>query len=211
MPLDLNIRHANAQKASRKSIELFTYLFFKDKEYVDEEGFILRVLSSGIVVLVAKYGIEALVSFREDIAKGTATYEDALETGTGSVLRTKAHGDLRTFCRVKVRLSVHADTNIAMQADASTGKGEGEDAEMEGSESSMVQTQVRSTLGQDATSMSTRATTLSARLEPRKLTMTFLSILQDETTQDGVAVTAKKRSNPSTPSKAKSKKSKKAA
>ncbi len=42
-----------AQQASRSSVELFTNLYFKDR-VVEEEGFIIRILKNGFIVLIPR-------------------------------------------------------------------------------------------------------------------------------------------------------------
>lgn len=49
-----------AQQAARSSVELFTHLFFKNK-VEEEEGYVIRILKNAFIVLVPKYGIEAIV------------------------------------------------------------------------------------------------------------------------------------------------------
>jgi len=49
----LNFRHRMAQQASRSSVELFTNLYFKDR-VVEEEGFIIRILKNGFIVLIPR-------------------------------------------------------------------------------------------------------------------------------------------------------------
>jgi len=57
---NLNYRHRMAQLASRASTEIYTLLFFKDRE-VEEDALVLAVKSTGVRVLVPKYGIECVV------------------------------------------------------------------------------------------------------------------------------------------------------
>ena len=49
----LNYRHRMAQQASRSSVELYTNLYFKGKN-IQEEGFVIRVLKNGFVVLIPR-------------------------------------------------------------------------------------------------------------------------------------------------------------
>eukprot|EP00039_Didymoeca_costata_P030881 m.31903 g.31903 ORF g.31903 m.31903 type:complete len:951 (-) comp8358_c0_seq3:35-2887(-) len=57
---DLNYRHTMAQRASRASVDLYSCIFFKDKE-IDTDAYILRVCKNAVTVLVPKYGIEGPV------------------------------------------------------------------------------------------------------------------------------------------------------
>lgn len=70
--LVLNYRHRNAQQASRSSVELYTHLFFKDKN-VTEDAYVSKVLKNGICVLVPKYGIETIVHFSPPPTSKTAS------------------------------------------------------------------------------------------------------------------------------------------
>lgn len=56
----LNYRHRMAQTAARSSVELHTNLFFKGKTE-QEEGYVIRVLKNGFVVLVKRYCIIILL------------------------------------------------------------------------------------------------------------------------------------------------------
>ncbi|KAI9294598.1 RNB-domain-containing protein, partial [Neoconidiobolus thromboides FSU 785] len=60
----LNNRHRNAQQAARGSVELFTHLYFKGKTVV-EDGYVIKVLKNGFVVLIPKYGIESIVHINQ--------------------------------------------------------------------------------------------------------------------------------------------------
>jgi exosome complex exonuclease DIS3/RRP44 len=57
---NINYRHRMAQHAGRSSVELFTLLFFQNRNIV-EEGFVTRILKNGFIVLIPKYGIEGIV------------------------------------------------------------------------------------------------------------------------------------------------------
>ena len=56
----MNFRHYNAQMAGRDSVELFTILFFNNKNE-KATGVIMACKKNGLKVWVPKYGIEAMV------------------------------------------------------------------------------------------------------------------------------------------------------
>jgi exosome complex exonuclease DIS3/RRP44 len=56
----MNRRHRAAQYAQRASVQLYTNIFFTDKVVV-EDGYIININSSGISVIVPKYGIEEFI------------------------------------------------------------------------------------------------------------------------------------------------------
>ena len=62
---NLNLRHRNAQYASRASISLYTSIFFRDKQ-VEQDAYVIRVLKNGVVVLVPQYGIEGVLHSDEE-------------------------------------------------------------------------------------------------------------------------------------------------
>jgi exosome complex exonuclease DIS3/RRP44 len=51
---NINFRHTMAQQAARSSVELYTNLFFRGKEVV-EDGYVIRVLKNGVGVIIPKY------------------------------------------------------------------------------------------------------------------------------------------------------------
>jgi exosome complex exonuclease DIS3/RRP44 len=90
---NLNYRHRNAQQASRSCVALYTNLFFKDKEVV-EEGYVTRVFDKGIGVLIPKYGIESAVFMIGNV-------EDDLFKSEGR--------DYHVFQKVKVKVKGEHD------------------------------------------------------------------------------------------------------
>ena len=54
-----------AQQAQRSSIELFTHLYFKNKS-IQEPAYIIKSMSSGIVTLIPKFGIEGFIPIPVD-------------------------------------------------------------------------------------------------------------------------------------------------
>lgn len=57
---NINKRHRNAQFAGRASIEYYVGQVMKNNQS-DQEGYIIKVFSNGIVVIVPKYGVESLI------------------------------------------------------------------------------------------------------------------------------------------------------
>lgn len=57
---NINKRHRNAQFAGRASIEYYVGQVMKNNQS-DQEGYVIKVFSNGIVVLVPKYGVESLI------------------------------------------------------------------------------------------------------------------------------------------------------
>lgn len=98
----INIRHRNAQKAGRASIEYYVGQALKGK-VLEEEGFVMKVFSNGFVVFVPRFGIEGLIRLRD-----LATPEPEAEFDAGEyVLRVKGESglDVSLFDKVTVRLS----------------------------------------------------------------------------------------------------------
>lgn len=56
----MNIRHRNAQLAGRDSVELFTLIFFNNKNE-KATGVIMSCKKNGVKVWVPKYGIEGTI------------------------------------------------------------------------------------------------------------------------------------------------------
>ena len=56
----MNVRHRNAQLAGRDSVELFTLIFFNQKNET-ATGVIMNCKKNGVKVWVPKYGIEGTI------------------------------------------------------------------------------------------------------------------------------------------------------
>ncbi|KAI4738531.1 ribonuclease R [Aureobasidium sp. EXF-12298] len=104
---NINVRHRNAQQAGRASVEYYVGQALKGR-VVDEDGFIMRVFSNGIVVFVPRFGIEGLIRLRD-----LATPEPESEFDTENyVLKIKGEGidrNVELFEKVKVRISDEAE------------------------------------------------------------------------------------------------------
>jgi exoribonuclease R len=59
---NMNLRHYNAQHAGRSSSQLYTLIFFRDKETFADAR-VVRVQANGLIVFVPKFGIEGPVYF----------------------------------------------------------------------------------------------------------------------------------------------------
>lgn len=61
----INLKHRNAQWASRASSDLHTFMFFKKKGETLARAVVIRVRKSGMQVSIARYGIEGVVVLPE--------------------------------------------------------------------------------------------------------------------------------------------------
>ncbi|KAI9193160.1 uncharacterized protein BJ171DRAFT_431682 [Polychytrium aggregatum] len=98
----LNYRHRNAQHAGRSSVELFTTLYFRDKK-VDEEGYVIRVLKNGFVVLIPRYGIEGIVY---TTAPGAAAGSSAFAFDPAANTLTSPNLTVKIFLKVTVQITI---------------------------------------------------------------------------------------------------------
>lgn len=97
----INIRHRNAQKAGRASIEYYVGQALKG-QVLEEEGFVMKVFSNGFVVFVPRFGIEGLIRLRDLATPEPEAVFDAEEY----VLRVKGKTGVEVglFDKVMVRL-----------------------------------------------------------------------------------------------------------
>lgn len=72
---NINKRHRNAQFAGRASIEYYVGQVLKDVDTV-QEGFVIKVFSNGVVVLVPKYGVEGLIHLADLGDPDTAEFDE---------------------------------------------------------------------------------------------------------------------------------------
>ncbi|KAI8913679.1 hypothetical protein EDD86DRAFT_187525 [Gorgonomyces haynaldii] len=91
----LNYRNRQAQQAARSSVELYTNLFFKDKKTV-EDGYVLRILKNGVIVLVPKFGLESVVFLESP----------EWQAGTDAMVCPETNQRLELFSHVQVQLQV---------------------------------------------------------------------------------------------------------
>ncbi len=108
---NINKRHRNAQFAGRASIEYYVGQVMKNNEST-ETGYIIRVFSNGIVVLVPKFGVESLIKL-EDL---TIHVNDAKFDEAEYSLNFKTNdGDRRTvavFDKVQVEVKSVLDQSV---------------------------------------------------------------------------------------------------
>ncbi|KAL0261141.1 exosome catalytic subunit dis3 [Diplodia seriata] len=99
---NINVRHRNAQFAGRASIEYYVGQALKGR-VVDEEGFVMRIFTNGIVVFVPRFGIESLIRLR-DLA---VPEPDAEFDAENYVLTVSGSRNLKLelFQKVMVRIS----------------------------------------------------------------------------------------------------------
>lgn len=97
----LNFRHRMAQQASRSSIELYTNLYFKNR-VVEEEGFVIRIMKNGFIVLIPRYGIEGIIYSSKDSKSASSVFTyDSKE----NILVSKT-ATIRVFENVTVQISI---------------------------------------------------------------------------------------------------------
>ncbi|KAK4128190.1 RNB-domain-containing protein [Parathielavia appendiculata] len=108
---NINVRHRNAQLAGRASIAYYVGQALRGKA-AEEDGFVLKIFSNGFVVLVPRFGIEALIRLR-DLGDPEPAAEYDAETYT---LKTSGSRELTVELFQKVRVKV------TDQKDEATGK-----------------------------------------------------------------------------------------
>jgi exosome complex exonuclease DIS3/RRP44 len=108
---NINVRHRNAQLAGRASIAYYVGQALRGKA-TEEDGFVLKIFSNGFVVLVPRFGIEALIRLR-DLADPEPAAEYDAETYT---LKTSGSREVTVELFQKVRVKV------TDQKDEATGK-----------------------------------------------------------------------------------------
>jgi len=108
---NINKRHRNAQFAGRASIEYYVGQVMKNNE-TEEIGYIIRIFTNGIVVLVPKFGVESLIKL-EDL---TIHINDVKFNESEYSLNFKQNdGNRRTvavFDKVKVEVKSVLDKSI---------------------------------------------------------------------------------------------------
>lgn len=100
---NINKRHRNAQFAGRASIEYYVGQVLKAEESI-HEGFIVKVFSNGVVILVPKFGVESLIHLEDLGVPDSATFDE--ETFTLNI--KTAEGTLRNlsiFDKINVKVS----------------------------------------------------------------------------------------------------------
>lgn len=72
---NINKRHRNAQFAGRASIEYYVGQVMKNNES-DQEGYVIKVFSNGIVILVPKFGVESLIKLEYLGDENTSVFDE---------------------------------------------------------------------------------------------------------------------------------------
>lgn len=106
---NINRRHRNAQLAGRASIEYYVGQVVKEDES-EQEGFIIKVFSNGIVILVPKFGVESLIGLEDIGDADTASFDEntySLKV-TGKDSKNK---DFSIFDKVRVHVTSVKDEN----------------------------------------------------------------------------------------------------
>lgn len=100
---NINRRHRNAQFAGRASIEYYVGQVLKADESV-QEGYVIKVFSNGVGVLVPKFGVESIIHVEDIGIKDSAELDE--ETYTLSV-KTNSNEtvSLSIFDRVQVHVT----------------------------------------------------------------------------------------------------------
>ncbi|EGX90599.1 mitotic control protein dis3 [Cordyceps militaris CM01] len=103
---NINVRHRNAQMAGRASIAYYVGQALKGR-VAEEDAFVMRVFSNGLVVLVPRFGIEGLIRLR-DLATPEPESEFDAETFTLTTTGSRAL-KVELFQKVKVRVHDEKD------------------------------------------------------------------------------------------------------
>lgn len=100
---NINKRHRNAQFAGRASIEYYVGQVLKSEESV-HEGFLVKVFSNGVVILVPKFGVESLIHLEDLGDPESATFDE--ETFTLQIKTIEGiQRNLSIFDKIKVQVS----------------------------------------------------------------------------------------------------------
>ncbi|KAM3550380.1 hypothetical protein MY1884_008275 [Beauveria asiatica] len=99
---NINVRHRNAQMAGRASIAYYVGQALKGR-VAEEDAFVMRIFSNGLVALVPRFGIEGLIRLR-DLAEPEPESEFDAETFT---LTTTGSRTLKVELFQKVKVRVH--------------------------------------------------------------------------------------------------------
>lgn len=103
----INHRHRMAQLASRSSSSLFTLVYFKDRDVIDD-AIITAVKSNGISVMVPRYGIENQISLwkEEEATEGVPSQPNPYTYDEDKLLLTGKGQRYQIFQSIKVRIYV---------------------------------------------------------------------------------------------------------
>ncbi|PHH87532.1 hypothetical protein CDD83_8735 [Cordyceps sp. RAO-2017] len=99
---NINARHRNAQMAGRASIAYYVGQALRGRPAADEDAFVMRIFSNGLVVLVPRFGIEGLIRLRDlAVPEPEADFDPDAYT---LVTRGSRALRLELFQRVRVRV-----------------------------------------------------------------------------------------------------------
>lgn len=99
---NINKRHRNAQFAGRASIEYYVGQVMKNNKENRQQGYVIKVFSNGIVVLVPKFGIESLIKLEDE---HNLEFDEENYTLTLNSKDSKVSRSLSVFdkCEVEIR------------------------------------------------------------------------------------------------------------
>jgi exosome complex exonuclease DIS3/RRP44 len=101
---EINKRNRMAQYAERASVELYTNVYFNDKNVI-ESAYVTKVRENAIQVFIPRYGFEHVCYLTEDNKPNLWTFNEEKETLTyGTTV-------LSMFEELKVRIFVHTSKN----------------------------------------------------------------------------------------------------
>lgn len=112
---NINKRHRNAQFAGRASIEYYVgQVLKKEKQDVLYEGFIIKVFSNGVVILVPKFGVESLIHLNDLGDPETATFNE--ENFTLKIkVADGAYRELSIFDKIDVNIGSIQDESSGLR------------------------------------------------------------------------------------------------
>lgn len=99
--LNLNYRHRMAQQAQRSSVELFTHLYFRDKGEIRTDAYVIKMMKTGLVVLIPQYGIEGLIPMKD---QQSVVYDAAANAFVSTADPTKPVIGLFQHVRIALRV-----------------------------------------------------------------------------------------------------------
>lgn len=102
---NLNTRHRNAQLAGRASVEVYTLLFFLNRDVVADAR-VIKVKGNGLVVFVPKYGIEGPVYLISKDKNNRAEEHFVLDEDKQTVSSVDGATRFTIFDKCAVRISI---------------------------------------------------------------------------------------------------------
>ncbi|ODQ65032.1 exoribonuclease required for 3 end formation of 5.8S rRNA [Nadsonia fulvescens var. elongata DSM 6958] len=105
---NINKRHRNAQFAGRASIEYYVGQVLKASES-EQEGFVIKVFSNGIVILVPKFGVEGLIHIEDLCGDPTSSEFDESTYCLNFTEKSGTKRQIAIFDKVKVFVKSEKD------------------------------------------------------------------------------------------------------